>query len=93
MFRSGKIRTGMSSSLGITTIILNYVIYLRSNTVKDIHQESEAATRFGHIKKNLKKKGMMNSTVNLLLAAAIRSDNWLYNKIMELLKDTKRSTR
>ena len=61
--------------------------------MKDIRQESKATTRFEHIKKLLKNKGMMNSTINLVQAAASRSANWLYNKGMEFLEDTKQSTR
>ena len=89
MVGSGNIETRMSFSLGVTSLILNYAIYLRSNTMKDIHQERKATTRFEHIKKILKNKVMMNSSVNLVQAAASRSANWLYNKGMELLKDTK----
>ena len=89
MFGSGKIGTGMSFALGITILILNYAIYLRANTIKDIRQERKETTIFYHIKKNLKNKEMMNSTVDFVQGAASRSVNWLYNKGMELLKDTK----
>ena len=93
MVGSGKIETRMSFSLGVTSLILNYAICKRSNTMKDIHQERKATTRFEHIKNILKNKGMMNSTVNLVQTAASRSANWLYNKGMEFLEETNRSTR